>query len=192
MAEAAVRSMTVEEFLRWEDGTDTRYELVGGFVVAMAPPLEGHRTLSMRLATRIDAALSNRRPCRAETEAGILHPERGDTFFVADIGVTCAPYERRRQHVRAPVLLTEILSPSTERHDRHVKIPAYRRIASVQEILLVDSDDRYVELHRRLGDQWIIHIVRRSAETISLATIGVEISMAELYEGFDFPEDDAV
>src|SRR5215208_6759492 len=164
MSEAAIRRMTVDEFLRWDDGTDTRYELVGGFPLAMAPPLEGHRRLSMRLGTRIDAALSKRPPCRVEPEAGVLHPDRADNFFVADLGVTCAPYDRRRQYVQEPILLIEILSPSTERHDRHVKIPAYRQIASVEEILLVDSDDRYVELHRRHGDQWIIQILRDPAE----------------------------
>jgi Uma2 family endonuclease len=190
MSDAAIRKMTLDEFLGWDDGTDTRYELIAGFPAAMAPPLEGHRTLAMRLGTRIDAALAGRRPCRVETETGILHPDRADTFFVADVGATCAPYERRRQHMQDPILLIEILSPSTERHDRHAKIPAYRRIASVQEILLVDSDDRYVELHRRQGDQWIIHILRGSAEVISLASVGIEISMADLYEGFEFPEED--
>jgi Uma2 family endonuclease len=182
--------MTLQEFLVWEDGTDTRYELIGGFPVAMAPPLEGHAMLSMRLATRMDDALSARRPCRASTEAGILHPDRADTFFVADVAVTCAPFDRRRQYLQDPLLLIEILSPSTERHDRHVKTPAYRRIASVQEILLVDTEDRYVELHRRQGDQWLTQILRGSDDMLSLASVGIEISMSDLYEGFEFPEDD--
>jgi Uma2 family endonuclease len=190
MSEAAVRRMTLEEFLTWDDGTDTRYELVGGFPIAMAPGLEGHRTLSMRLGTRIDAALSNRRPCRAETEAGILHPERADTFFIADLAVTCTPLDSRRQYTPDPILLIEILSTSTERHDRRVKIPAYQRISSVQELVLVDTDARYVELHRRQGDQWIIQILRERAEVLSLASVGIEISMSDLYEGFEFPEDD--
>src|SRR5215204_7661664 len=98
MSEAAIRRMTLDEFLRWDDGTDMRYELVGGFPLEMAPPLEGHRRLSMRLGTRIDDALSKRPPCRVEPEAGVLHPDRADSFFVADLGVTCAPYDRRRQY----------------------------------------------------------------------------------------------
>jgi Uma2 family endonuclease len=40
MAEPAIGRMTLEEFLRWDDGTDTHYELVDGFPVAMAPPAE--------------------------------------------------------------------------------------------------------------------------------------------------------
>jgi len=192
MSEAAIRRMTVDEFLRWDDGTDTRYELVGGFPLAMAspPPLEEHGLLAARLAARLERALSGRRLCRADIEAGILHPERADTFFVADVAVTCGPREPRRQYMQDPILLIEILSPSTERHDRHLKLPAYRRIGSVQEILLVDSEDRYVELHRRQGDLRVIQILRENAEIISLASVGIEILMADLYEGFAFPEDD--
>jgi Uma2 family endonuclease len=189
MSEAAIRRMTLDEFLRWEDGTDTRYELIAGVPVAMAPPGTAHGELAARLARHLENALTSKRPCRASIEAGVIHPERADSFFVADVAVTCGPREPGQQYIADPVLLVEILSPSTERHDRHVKIPAYRRIASVQEILLVDSDERYVELHRRQGHQWIIHILRDPAEVISLASVGIEISMTDLYEGFEFPED---
>ncbi len=188
MSEAAIKRMTLNEFLGWDDGTDTRYELIAGFPMAMAPGLEGHWTLSARLTTRTDAALSGRRPCRAGTEAGILDPDRNDTYFVADIGVTCAPYDRRRQYMEDPIFLVEILSPSTERHDRKAKVPAYQRITSVQEILLVDSDSRYAEIHRRQGEQWIIQIITKPDGTIPLSSVGIEISMADLYEGFDFSD----
>jgi Uma2 family endonuclease len=72
MAEPAVKPMTLEDFLRWDDGTETRYELIGGFPVAMAPPAEAHRILAMRLGSRIDAALARRRPCNAQIEAGVI------------------------------------------------------------------------------------------------------------------------
>ena len=66
MAEPAIRPMTLDEFLRWDDGTETHYELIGGFAVAMPPPGEAHRILAMRLGSPIDAALANRRPCNAQ------------------------------------------------------------------------------------------------------------------------------
>ncbi len=49
MSDLAYRAMTLDEFLRWDDGTDTHYELIGGFPVAMAPPAAAHRILAMRL-----------------------------------------------------------------------------------------------------------------------------------------------
>ena len=189
MSDAAVRRMTLDEFLRWDDGSDTRYELIGGFPMAMAPPAANHSVLAARLAGRLESALAARRPCRVGVEAGVLDPDRADNFFVADVAVTCAPYSRD-QYLPAPVLLIEILSPSTERHDRTVKIPAYQQIASVQEILLVDSGARYAALHRRQGEQWVIQISRGEAGMISVASVGIEIPMAELYEGLVY-EDDA-
>jgi Uma2 family endonuclease len=46
MAEPAEKRWTVEEFLAWDDGTDRRYELVAGQIVAMAPPSEAHATIA--------------------------------------------------------------------------------------------------------------------------------------------------
>ena len=186
MAELAVKPITLEEFFRWDDGTETHYELIGGFPVAMAPPAEVHRVLAVRLVTRIDGALSARRPCNAQVEAGVIRPDRADTYFEADIAASCAPIEIGRQAIRDPFLIVEILSPSTERRDRRVKLPAYRQMETVQEILLVASDERYAELHRRAGKQWITEILRGNEARISLISVSVEIAIADLYEGIAF------
>jgi len=186
MADLAVKPITLEEFFRWDDGTETHYELIGGFPVAMAPPAEVHRVLAVRLVTRIDGALSARRPCNAQVEAGVIRPDRADTYFEADIAASCAPIEIGRQAIRDPFLIVEILSPSTERRDRRVKLPAYRQMETVQEILLVASDERYAELHRRAGKQWITEILRGNEARISLISVSVEIAIADLYEGIAF------
>jgi Uma2 family endonuclease len=183
MAEPAPRRMDLDEFLCWDDGTDTRYELIGGSPVAMAPPAEVHRVLAVRLAARVDAALAARRPCNAQIEAGVIRADRADTFFVADIAATCAPIEVGRQAIKDPFLIVEVLSPSTERHDRRVKLPAYRQIDTVEEILLVAADEYYAELHRRSGAQWITEIVRGPNAVFSLDSVGIAFPFAELYEG---------
>jgi Uma2 family endonuclease len=188
MTEPAIKPMTLDEFLRWDDGTETHYELIGGFPVSMAPPAEAHSILAVRLVTRIEAGLSSRRPCRAQIEAGIIRPDRSDTYFVSDIAATCAPIEPGRQAISDPFLIVEILSPSTERHDRRVKLPAYRQIETVQEILLVASDERYAELHRRAGAQWLTEIIRGGEGALRLASVGIELAMAELYDGIVFGE----
>ena len=169
--------------LWWDDGTETHYELIGGFPVAMAPAAEAHRILAMRLGARIDAALSDRRPCNAQIEAGVVRPDRADTYFEADIAATCAANEPGRQAIKDPFLIVEIPSPSTERHDRRVKLPAYRQIETVQEIALVASDDVYAEVHRRAGQQWITEILRGAEAALSLASVPLDIRLSNLYEG---------
>ena len=191
MAEPALRHMTLAEFLRWEDGTDTRYELTGGFPVAMAPPGPAHGALCVRLGAAIDAGLRSRRPCMAHAEAGIVPPDRNDTFFVADLVVTCSRYERGEQFLKEPILIIEILSPGTERHDRRVKVPAYRQIDSVSEILLIDSESIYAEILRRDGERWITELVRGPSAELRLSSVDLQIPMADLYEGIDADAENA-
>jgi Uma2 family endonuclease len=189
MSELAIRPMSLAEFLRWEDGTDTRYELVGGFPMAMAPPARAHGLLCARLAGMIDTILRPRRPCAAQTEAGISRPDRDDSFYIADIAVTCRSYERGEQLVKEPILIVEILSPGTERHDRLTKVPVYRSIDSVQEILLIDSESVYAEVLRREGDRWIIALVRGPDAVLHLASTGLAVPMNELYDGIEIDTD---
>jgi Uma2 family endonuclease len=188
MSELAVKRMTVAEFLRWENGTDTRYELLAGLPVAMAPPAIARGILALRLGARIDAALRSRPPCFGQSEAGIARPDRNDTCYIADLAVTCTPPERGQQLLRDPVLIVEILSPGTALYDRQTKVSDYRRIASVEEILLIDSASVFAEVLRRDGDRWITEIVRGPQAMLSLASIGLTAAVSELYEGIDLPE----
>src|SRR6516225_11652584 len=190
MAEPAIKTMTLDEFLRWDDGTDTHYELIGGFPMAMAPPAAAHRMLAMRLGSRIDFALEKRRPCNAQGEAGIVRPERTDTYFEADLAATCERHEFGQQALKEPFLIVEVLSPSTERHDRRVKLPAYRQIETVDEVVLIASDGLYAELHRRAGGQWITEILRGADARLALTAIGIEVSFADLYEGIALVDDE--
>jgi Uma2 family endonuclease len=183
MAEPAIRRMTLEEFLRWDDGTDTHYELIDGFPVAMAPPAEAHRILAVRLVSRIDAALADRRPCNAQIEPGVVRPDRADSYYVPDIAVTCEPNEPGRQAMVDPILIVEILSPSTERTDRRLKLPIYQAMESVREIMLIDADSHHAELYRRENDRWGIQLVRGTEASLVLTTVDLRIWMSELYEG---------
>src|SRR5437763_7247467 len=111
MAEAAIKPMTLDEFLRWDDGTETHYELIDGFPVAMAPPAAAHRMLTVGLVSRIDTALAARRPCNAQVEAGVVRADRADTYFEADIAATCERHEFGQQALTEPFLIIEVLSP---------------------------------------------------------------------------------
>ena len=183
MTEPAIRHMTFEEFSRWDDGTDMRYELIDGFPVAMAPPAEAHRILAVRLVSCIDAALAGRRPCNAQIEPGVVRPDRADSYYVPDIAVTCEPNESGPQAVVDPILIVEILSPSTKRTDRRLELPAYQTVESVREIMLIDADSHHGELYRRENDRWPIQLVRGVEATLFPTTVDLWNAMSELYEG---------
>jgi Uma2 family endonuclease len=144
--------MTLAAFLDWDDGTDTRYELLDGRIVAMAPPIEAHGTIGANLVAAIHPRLKP--PCRVVVEAGIIPADRPDTWYQPDLVVTCAPAGRGARPVAEPRLIIEVLSPSTAAHDRGVKLADYRRLGSVEQILMVASEDRHVELWLRAPDGW--------------------------------------
>ena len=148
MAEPARKFWTLDEFLAFEDGTDTRYELIGGEIVAMAPPSSIHGALAARLGAAISGNLH--RPCEVVMEAGILLPERIDTYYQADLAVSCAGLTRDPS-VPEPKIIAAILSPSTAATDYLRKLPDYRDIPSVEDILLVSSTEHRIEHWRRNG-----------------------------------------
>jgi Uma2 family endonuclease len=167
MASHAPQRMTLAAFLEWDDGTDRRYQLVDGVLLMMAPATEAHGELAAALTIQIGTRLKP--PCRVISEAGITVPERSDTYYVADLAVTCAPREAGRRILAEPVLIVEVLSPSTSHIDRLRKLADYRTLPSVREILIAFPDERRVEVQRRAADGW------RVEDLIGQASIRLEV-----------------
>jgi Uma2 family endonuclease len=178
MPSLAPKRMTLTEFLQWDDGTDSRYELLDGVPVMMAPSQEAHGELALALGAEIRSRL--KQPCRVISEAGIVIPDRADTYYVADLAVTCVPRERGRRMVFEPILVVEVLSPSTGQVDRWRKVADYRSLPSVQEILVVFSDERRVEVQRRTPDGWRVEDLIGQAE-IALACCEAPVPLEALY-----------
>jgi Uma2 family endonuclease len=107
MAEPARKPMTADEFLDWDDGTDTRHELVDGLVLAMAPTTDAHGTIAVNAALEINGRLDGRPPCRAIAEAGIRLDD--GNHYEADVAATCAE-PRGGRYVEEPFLIVEVLS----------------------------------------------------------------------------------
>lgn len=179
MASLAPRRMTLAEFLDWDDGTDTRYELIDGEVVAMAPPTPAHAAVVLNLGRCIGNQLGP--PCAAFAGAGVTRADRADVYLQPDVVVTCAPLAPGARHISEPRLIVEVLSPSTRQHDRDLKLDGYREIPSVQEILLVWSDQQRVQLWRRDGARWIVEDAIGDAR-FRLESIDVTLDLGEIYE----------
>ena len=178
MASPAPKRMTLAEFLEWDEGTDRRYELLDGTPVMMAPSLEAHGELAAALTIEIGNRLQ--RPCRVISEAGIVIRDRADTYYIADLAVTCAPRERGRRMVAEPVLVVEVLSPSTSQVDRWRKVADYRTLPSIKEILVLFSDERRVEVQRRTPDGWRVEDLIGKAE-IALSCCDHPIPLDAVY-----------
>ena len=182
--------MTVAEFLDWGKDDPQRCELVHGEVFAIAPGSLIHQSLAGRLGRSIGNALASRTFCAVLPDVGIALGNADDTFYEADLAVSCEPLTRGRYFLTDPVLVIEILSPSTENHDRKNKVPDYRRIPSLREIVLVDQDRPYVEVLRRIdNDRWQSDILQGLEAMLRLETVPLELRLADLYRDIEFEEE---
>jgi Uma2 family endonuclease len=179
MAEPARRLWTLDEFLAFDDGTDTRYELFDGQIFAMAPASDVHGALVARLVVRLGTGL--RSPCEVVIEAGIVPPQRADTYYEADLAITCTGLTGQ-QYLTEPALIVEVLSPSTATTDRDRKLPDYRTIPSLQDILVVSSTEPRIEHFRREQGGWKVHDLRGQG-TLHLEAFDITIDLADLYAG---------
>lgn len=187
MSTPALRAMSVDEFLDWECGDDLRYELRDGMVVAMAPTKPPHQILAARLARYLDQALDEKPSCSVRAEAAVVAIDRDGVVHTADLAVTCREHEASQRHTPDPVVIVEILSPSTESHDRRVKLPDYRLIPSVEEIVLIAQDQLYCEVHRRFDrDRWQTDLLRTGDAELKLASIDFAQPLSALYRKVAF------
>jgi Uma2 family endonuclease len=180
MAHVADKLWTLEEFLAFDDGTDTSYQLFEAHIVAVKPRLRDHGALAARLITIIGNQLKP--PCEVIAGAGIIPLHRRHSWYKADLIVTCTPGNCKDQFIAEPMLVAEVLSPTTSATDFGRKLPDYQQMPSMRDILLVSSMERLIRHWRREPDGWMEHGHRRSA-TVRLSGLPVTIAMRDLYDG---------
>lgn len=184
MAEPAIERMTLDAFLSWDGEPDVRYQLFDGMPQAMAPANILHQAMASRLNAAIATALAKRPGCSVIGEVGVTSALRNNSFYIADIAVTCRPLQSV-QMIPDPILIVEVLSPSTEETDRKVKLGDYRAIPSIEEILLIDPHRLYAEVHRRFDtDRWLVDLLRQESDVLRLTSVGLAVPLAELYRAF--------
>jgi Uma2 family endonuclease len=181
MADPAPRRMSLAEFYDWNPPGDTRYQLIEGTPVAMAPAGGPHQVMAGTVARKLGQALDRRPGCAVRIEAGIVPPWRRNTYYQADLAVSCRPVEQDWE-TKDPILIVEILSPSTEDDDRKVKLPDYRRLPSVEEIVLIDPNRLHCEVYRRRADGGWLHDLLVDADArLRLESVGLDIPLLDVY-----------
>ncbi len=144
--------MTVDEFLAWADGREGRWELIDGLPVAMSPERVVHVETKLAAVNSIAAAIKKAGiPCRALLDGVAVRVDSRSTYQ-PDIIVYCGQrLPPNAMEAPSPLVVVEVLSPSTRRFDLGLKVRRYFELASIQHYLILDPDDRFV-IHYARGD----------------------------------------
>lgn len=175
---------SVDDFLAWESTQDERHEFIGGEVFAMVGARRVHNIVTGNIYATLRQQLRGS-PCRAFIETAKLRTA-DDAVFYPDVFVTCDPDDLRTEQVfRAPTVVVEVLSPSTEGQDRGLKFAHYRRLVSLREYLLVGPDSRELTLFRRGADGLFTLHDLSGAPAVELASIACTLPADEVFDGLE-------
>ena len=178
------RAATYADYLAVEQHSEYRHELIDGVIVAMAGGSDEHNAISGRLAMLLGM--------RLQAECRYYTPDQ--RFWIAahargrysDGSVICGKPDHPPHDGQAttnPVIVVEVLSPSSEGDDDGEKRRDFQSLSSVQAYLLAYQDRRCVKVYRRDDhDNWPLRAdTYLSGESFSLPTLTRSISVEEIY-----------
>jgi Uma2 family endonuclease len=187
MVTAAIARMTFEEFLAFEEASETKHDFINGEVfdwgdpdpVAMAGGTDEHSALGIAVSVELANALRGRR-CRVYGSDMMVSVPANHTSFYPDVSVACSTPEfatSGRRNLLNPTIIVEVLSRSTERYDRIVKFEHYRGIPSLREYVLVSQHEPRIEVYRRSErGNWDLSVAGRG-QRVELTSCGAPIEL---------------
>jgi Uma2 family endonuclease len=191
MSVPARRWISPDEYLALERAAETKSDYVNGEIFAMAGASVQHVQIVLNVIDVLRSALRGR-PCRVLGSDLRLKVSSTGLYTYPDAFVVCGELQledNRRDTVLNPVVIIEVLSPSTEAYDRGEKFAHYRRLESLREYVLISQDRYRVERYVRCDGDWTLREFSGPDARVHLESIGCDLPMADLYELVEFPED---
>lgn len=186
MLQRAKVRYTPEEYFAMEEGSSVKHEYWRGEIYMMAGGSVGHNAIGANAVGELRNALRRAgKRCLVMSSDMKIHVPGEDYYTYADAVVVCDKvhyHKGRKDIIENPLLLVEVLSPSTADHDRTSKFNLYSRLDSLQHYLLVEQDSIGVE-YRRLGEngEWQSQDFTNIEDVIRLPGLDIELAVAEFY-----------
>ena len=187
--------LTPEEYITLErkaipDAETVRSEYINGEIINMPGASFPHNLITNNISGELRTRLKGSACAVFANDMRISIPT-AKSYFYPDAGVVCE--EPRFEDdvfdtLLNPIVIVEVLSPSTEAYDRGEKFAHYRQLTSLQEYILVAQDQIRVEHYRRQERQWIFTDFEKQDEILSLPSIQCELPLHEIYERVTFPD----
>lgn len=180
---------TQEEFFSWAERQETRYEFDGFQPVAMTGGTLGHSRIGFNLLLALGNRLRGSACSPLGSDAGIA--TIGDTVRYPDALVTCTKFDPKARTTPGVVVVFEVLSPSSGGTDRIAKVREYAAVPSIKRYVIVESTSVGLQvLERYSPDQSWQTTALTGDDILRMPEIGIEIPIAEIYDGIEFSEQD--
>ncbi len=182
-SELQPRRYTVEEYFALEAQSGVRHEFFAGEVFAMAGESIAHNIIAQNFVIALRPALRGQN-CQVIMETVQLAVEANRHYTYPDIVVSCDPLDQREiRRLHYPLLIVEVLSPSTEAYDRGLKFNQYKKLPSLRHYLLVSQKAWLVEWYQ-LSEHgvWGHTALAEAADAIVIPELNLTMTLAQIYE----------
>ena len=173
--------MTADEFIPWAMEQEGRFELASGEVVAMAPERVAHARAKFAVARALrDAVRGADLPCEVFTDGMAVRVDEG-TVYEPDATVRCGePLDGDAVEFSDPVVVVEVLSPSTRARDAGAKLADYFRLPSMRHYLILRTDTRSA-IHHARGEDGAIATTILTEGALRLDPPGIAITLEAVF-----------
>ena len=180
--------MSVEDYLALDrNSVDARYEFIDGYAYMLAGGTLDHSTISINITSLLSNLLRGG-PCRVyNSDARVRLTEA--RYMYPDASVSCDERDRGTgDTVQFPRLIVEVLSPGTASYDRGNKFVYYRSCPTIEEYMLIDTQQQAIEVYRRASATlWALHLFG-PGDQVELKSLNIRFPLAVLYENVVLPE----
>ena len=181
--------ITVDEWQALEQANpDVKYEYIDGQIYLMSGGSLAHSRIGSNVVRTLEDELENTSCYAYNSDASVRLSETRYTY--PDASVSCDPRDvptTEQMRIQTPRVIVEVLSDSTEGKDRLKKAHLYHACPSIQEYMLVATRYQAVEVQRRTGNEWTVHVFGPGDE-VELTSISVKFPLSALYRGTNVPE----
>lgn len=188
MVSTIKRRYSLDEYRALEEKAEGRSEYRDGEIVPMSGGTLKHSRIGRNILTYLTSVLRDTQfePINSDLRLWIPEHRRGVYPDVMIFEGEPQLNDHRLDEVLNPILIVEVLSPSTADYDQQSKFRMYRSIKSFSEYLLVEQDEPFVERYSKQAQGWLLSDFSGLESSISLESVGIELPMAEIYRGVVF------
>ncbi len=183
-----IPDLSVADYIKQERETNTKYEYHNGKIFALAGGTLNHGLISGNIFAKTMSKLENKQSNCVPFNSDVkLYIQYSNSYVYPDAMVVCGDFEHAEEDENSivnPILIIEVLSKSTAEYDRGDKFYLYRQIPTFKEYVLIEQKKHVVDVHfkHENSDLWKITRYEGLDKIVKLQSIGIEISMEELYQ----------